>query len=52
MDETVLATAIGFSVLLFALIFAVGHYRREMMRKRVICEMQRRRQYDLSRPRH
>ncbi|SDG60816.1 hypothetical protein [Paraburkholderia phenazinium] len=52
MDETVLATAIGFSVLLFAVIFAVGHYRREMMRKRVIGEMQRRRLYDLSRPKH
>lgn len=52
MDETVLATAIGFSVLLFAVIFAVAHYRREMMRKRMIGEMQRRRLYDLSQPKH
>jgi hypothetical protein len=50
MDATVLATAVGFSVLLFAVIFAVGHYRRESARKRVIGEMQRRRVYEFSRP--
>ena len=52
MDATVLATVVGFSVLLIAVIFAVGHYRRESARKRVIGEMQRRRIYEFSRPRH
>lgn len=52
MDATVLATAVGFSVLLIAVIFAVGHYRRESVRKRVIGEMQRRRVYEFSRPKH
>lgn len=52
MDATVLATAIGFLVLLIAVVFAIGHYRRERVRKRVIGEMQRRRLYDLSRPKH
>jgi hypothetical protein len=50
MDATVLATVVGCSVLLFAVIFAVGHYRRECARKRVIGEMQRRRLYEFSRP--
>jgi hypothetical protein len=50
MDATVLATAVGCSVLLIAVIFAVGHYRRESTRKRVICEMQRRRLYEFSQP--
>jgi hypothetical protein len=51
MDATVLTTAVGFSVLLFAVIFAVGHYRREFARKRLIGEMQRRRVYEFSHPR-
>jgi hypothetical protein len=53
MDVTDLATAIGFSVLLIAVVFAVGHYRRERVRKRLIGEMQqRRRLYEFSRPKH
>ncbi|HEV3424223.1 MAG TPA: hypothetical protein VG105_10675 [Paraburkholderia sp.] len=52
MDATVLGTALGFSVLVIAAVFAVGHYRREHLRKRVIGEMQRRRCYDLSGPKH
>jgi hypothetical protein len=52
MDATVLATVIGFLVLLIAVVFAVGHYRREIVRKRVIGEMQRRRVYEFSRPKH
>ncbi|MGF6723604.1 hypothetical protein P3T43_002959 [Paraburkholderia sp. GAS41] len=52
MDATVLGTAVGCSVLLIAVIFAVGHYRRESARKRVIGEMQRRRLYEFSQPRH
>ena len=50
MDATVLATAIGFLVLLIAVVFAIGHYRRERARKRVIGEMQRRRVYEFSQP--
>ena len=52
MDATVLATAIGFLVLLIAVVFAIGHYRRERVRKRVIGEMQRRRLYEFSRTKH
>jgi hypothetical protein len=52
MDATVLSTAFGFSVLVIAAVFAVGHYRRERLRKRAIGAMQQRRFYDLSGPRH
>lgn len=50
MDATVLGSVIGCSALVFALIFAVGHYRRESVRKRVIGELDRRRgMYELGR---
>jgi len=52
MDATAVGTALGFSVLVIAALFAVGHYRREHLRKRMLGEMQRRRFHDLSGPRH
>jgi hypothetical protein len=52
MDATVLGTAFGFTVLVIAAVFAVGHYRRERLRKRVIGDMEQRRFYDLSGPKH
>jgi hypothetical protein len=53
MDTTVVGIAFGSAVLLIALVFAVGHYRRERLRKRVIGDFERRRcLYDLSGPKH
>lgn len=48
MDATVLGTTFGCTVLVIAALFAVGHYRRERLRKRVIGDMQQRRFYDHS----
>jgi hypothetical protein len=50
MDATAFCTAFGCTVLVIAAVFAVGHYRRERLRKRVIGAMQQRRFYDLSGP--
>ncbi|MGA7780500.1 MAG: hypothetical protein WCA85_22730 [Paraburkholderia sp.] len=52
MDATVLGTAIGLTVLVIAGVFAIGHYRRERLRNRVIGDMQQRRLYDLNVPKH
>ena len=36
MDETVVGIVIGLSALIFALVFAIGHYRRERLRSRML----------------
>lgn len=52
MDETIVGVTIGFSVLMFATLFVVGHYRREHLRRRMISHMHGHRLYDFTRPRH
>jgi hypothetical protein len=52
MDGTALGTAFGLTVLVIAAVFAIGHYRRERARNRVIGDMQQRRLYDLNGPKH
>jgi hypothetical protein len=51
MDETVVGVAIGFSALMIAALFVVGHYRREHLRRRMISSMHGQRLYDFTRPR-
>lgn len=52
MDETMVGVAIGFSALMIAALFVVGHYRREHLRRRMISGMHGHRLYDFTRPRH
>jgi hypothetical protein len=52
MDETMVGVAIGFSALLIASLFVVGHYRREHLRRRLIRSMHGQRLYDFTRPKH
>ncbi|WP_181969807.1 hypothetical protein [Paraburkholderia sp. DHOC27] len=52
MDETMVGVAIGFSVMMFATLFVVGHYRRENLRRRMIDHMHGHRLYDFTRHRH
>ena len=48
MDETVVGIVIGLSALIFALFFAIGHYRRERLRSRMLSKMHgQHRLYDL-----
>jgi hypothetical protein len=47
-----LGTAFGLTVLVIAAVFAIGHYRRERLRNRVIGDMQQRRFCDLNGPKH
>jgi hypothetical protein len=52
MDETMVGVAIGFSAMMIAALFVVGHYRREHLRRRLISHMHGHRLYDFTRPRH
>ncbi|WP_193727896.1 hypothetical protein [Paraburkholderia franconis] len=40
MEETWIGTAIGSAVLLFAIIFAIGHYRRERRRTQLLRQLE------------